>query len=157
LTARSLVGHVFQACARDSIYRRSSFLFDQLNQKVGAEGLNIVDDARLKRGLGSVPFDDEGVPTQKTFVIEKGVLKNYLHSSYTARKLHAIPTGNGSRTGSGTIAVGPTNFYMLPGTASPEDIIDSVKSGLYIVELIGHGVNTVSGDYSRGAVGLWIE
>jgi len=157
LTARSLVGHVFQACAGDSIYRRSSFLFDQLNQQVGAEGLNIVDDARLKRGLGSVPFDDEGVPTQKTFVIEKGVLKNYLHSSYTARKLHAIPTGNGSRTGSGTIAVGPTNFYMLPGTASPEDIIDSVKSGLYIVELIGHGVNTVSGDYSRGAVGLWIE
>ena len=157
LTARSLVSHVFQACAGDSIYRRSSFLFDSLNQQVGAPGLTIVDDARLKRGLGSIPFDDEGVPTQKTFVIEDGILKNYLHSSYTARKLHSIPTGNGSRTGSGTIAVGPTNFYLQPGTIPPEEIISSVKSGLYVVELIGHGVNTVSGDYSRGAVGIWIN
>lgn len=157
LTARSLVGHVFQACAGDAVYRRSSFLIDQLEKKVAASHLTIVDDARLLRGLGSSPFDDEGVPTQMTPIIEEGILRNYLHSSYTARKLNARPTGNGSRTGSGSVSVGPTNFYLKPGTSSPEEIISSVKSGLYVVELIGHGVNAVTGDYSRGVVGLWIE
>lgn len=157
LTARTLVGHVFQACAGDSVYRRSSFLVDKLGNKVASSQVTIVDDALLLRGLGSSPFDDEGVPTQTTSIIENGVLQNYLHSSYTARKLNAKPTGNGSRTGSGSISVGPTNFYLKPGTTSPDEIIASVKSGLYVVELIGHGVNTVTGDYSRGVVGLWIE
>jgi PmbA protein len=157
LTARTLVNHVFQACAGDAVYRRSSFLIDQIGKKVAAPHLTIVDNARLIRGLGSSPFDDEGVPTQMTPIIENGVLQNYLHSSYTARKLKARPTGNGSRTGAGSISVGPTNFYLMPGTTSPEDMIASVKSGFYVFELIGHGVNAVTGDYSRGAVGLWIE
>ena len=157
LTARTLVGHVFQACAGDAVYRRSSFLIDQLGVKVAAPELTIVDDARLMRGLGSSPFDDEGVPTRRTPIIENGILKNYLHSSYTARKLHSQPTGNGSRTGSGSVGVGPTNFYLNPGAASSEEIIASVKSGLYVVELIGQGVNAVTGDYSRGVVGMWIE
>jgi PmbA protein len=157
LTARTIVNHVFQACAGDAVYRRSSFLIDQIGKKVAASHLTIVDNARLVRGLGSSPFDDEGVPTQMTPIIENGVLQNYLHSSYTARKLNAHPTGNGSRTGAGSISVGPTNFYLMSGTASPEDMIASVKSGLYVFELIGHGVNAVTGDYSRGAVGLWIE
>jgi len=157
LTARTIVNHVFQACAGDAVYRRSSFLIDQLGKKVAAPHLTIVDDARLIRGLGSSPFDDEGVPTQMTPIIENGVLQNYLHSSYTARKLKARPTGNGSRTGSGSVSVGPTNFYLMAGKTSPEEMIASVKSGLYVFELIGHGVNAVTGDYSRGVVGLWIE
>jgi len=156
-TAQTIVGHVFQACAGDAIYRRSSFLVDQLGSKVADSNVTIVDNARLKRGLGSSPFDEEGVPTQQTPIIENGILQNYLHSSYSARKLRSRPTGNGSRAGSGAIVVGPTNFYLEPGTVAAEEIIASVNSGLYVIELIGHGFNPVSGDYSRGAVGIWIE
>jgi PmbA protein len=157
LTARTIVGHVFQACAGDAVFRRSSFLVDKLGSRVAASNVTIVDNARQKRGLGSSPFDEEGVPTQRTPIIEGGVLQNYLHSSYSARKLRSRSTGNGSRAASGSIIVGPTNFYLEPGTLAPEEIIESVKSGLYVIELIGHGVNTVSGDYSRGVVGLWVE
>ncbi|MBI2149146.1 MAG: TldD/PmbA family protein, partial [Acidobacteria bacterium] len=108
-------------------------------------------------GLGSSPFDDEGVSTQMTPIVENGILRNYLHSAYTARKLGSRPTGNGSRAASGVVTIGPTNFYLRGGPHRPEEIIGSVKAGLYVVELIGFGVNTVTGDYSRGAVGLWIE
>lgn len=157
LTARTLISHIFQAVAGDAIYRKSSFLVDQIGQSVASPLVNVVDDARLKGGLGSSPFDDEGVPTQFTPIIEGGVLYNYLHSAYTARKLNAVPTGNGTRSGAGSVSVGPTNFYLKPGAHTPEEIIASVDAGLYIVELIGFGVNGVTGDYSRGAVGLWIE
>src|SRR5437016_2691651 len=157
LTARSLLNHIFEAVSGGSIYRRSSFLVDQIGKLVAAPGVTIVDDARLPAGLGSSPFDDEGVPTQTTPIIENGVLRNYLHSAYTARKLGSRPTGNGSRAGSGVVSIGPTNFYLKGGSQTPEEIIASVKAGLYVVELIGFGVNTVTGDYSRGAVGLWIE
>jgi PmbA protein len=157
LTARSLVGHVFQAVAGDAVYRRSSFLVDQIGNLVAAPGVSIVDDARLPGGLGSSPFDDEGIPTQTSAVVENGILRNYLHTSYTARKLGSRPTGNGTRGPSGVVAIGPSNFYLQAGEYSPEDIIGSVKSGLYVIELIGFGVNQVSGDYSRGVVGIWIE
>jgi PmbA protein len=157
LTARSLIGHIFSAVAGDTIYRRTSFLVDSIGKTVAASAVTIVDDARLPGGLGSAPFDDEGVPTQTTSIIDNGVLRNYLHTAYTARKLHSRPTGNGTRAGSGVVTIGPTNFYLKPGPYSPEEIIGSVQSGLYVVELIGFGVNGVTGDYSRGAVGLWIE
>jgi len=157
LTARSLLNHIFEAVSGGSIYRRSSFLVDQIGKLVAAPGVTIVDDARLPAGLGSSPFDDEGVPTQTTPIIENGVLRNYLHSAYTARKLGSRPTGNGSRAGSGVVSIGPTNFYLKGGSLSPEEIVSSVRAGLYVVELIGFGVNTVTGDYSRGAVGIWIE
>jgi PmbA protein len=157
LTARSLLNHLFDAVAGNSIYRRSSFLVDKIGQTIAAPEITVVDDARLPGGLGSAPFDDEGVPTQTTPIIENGVLRNYLHSAYTARKLGTRPTGNGSRAGSGVVTIGPTNFYLKAGKYSPEEIISSVKDGLYVVELIGFGVNTVTGDYSRGAVGLRIE
>jgi PmbA protein len=157
LTARSLLSHIFDAVAGGAIYRRSSFLFDQIDQTVASSNVTIVDDARMPARLGSSPFDDEGVTTRMTPIIENGVLRNYLHSSYTARKLGAKPTGNGSRAASGVVTIGPTNFYLQGGASSPEEIIGSIQSGLYVVELIGFGVNTVTGDYSRGAVGLWIE
>jgi len=157
LTARSLLNHLFDAVAGGSIYRRSSFLVDRIGETIAAPEITVVDDARLPGGLGSAPFDDEGVPTQTTTIVENGVLRNYLHSAYTARKLGSRPTGNGSRAGSGVVTIGPTNFYLKGGAYSPDEIIRSVKNGLYVVELIGFGVNTVTGDYSRGAVGLWID
>jgi len=157
MTARSLVGHVFQAIAGDAIYRRTSFLVDEIGKSVAASGVTIVDDARLSGGLGSSPFDDESVPTQTTAIIENGILRNYLHTAYSARKLASRPTGNGSRAASGAVTIGPTNFYLKPGAHTPDEIIGSVESGLYVVELIGFGVNSTTGDYSRGAVGIWIE
>jgi PmbA protein len=157
LVARTLVKHVFDAVSGDAIYRKRSFLDGQIGEFVASRNVTIVDDARLIGGLGSSPFDDEGVATRLTPVVEDGILQSYLHSAYTGRKLGAPPTGNGSRTGAGNISVGPTNFYLKPGQESAEAIIGSVKSGLYVVELIGFGVNTVNGDYSRGAMGLWIE
>ncbi len=157
LSARSLLSHLFEAVSGSAIYRRSSFLIDQIGQSVAPQNVTILDDALMPGGLGSSPFDDEGVPTQVTPIIEDGVLRNYLHSAYTARKLRSLPTGNGSRAASGVVTIGPTNFYLKPGEYSPEEIIGSTQKGLYVVELIGFGVNTVTGDYSRGAVGIWIE
>lgn len=157
LSARSLLNHVFEAVSGSAIYRRSSFLVDQIGEPVASKNVTIVDDALMPAGLGSSPFDDEGVPTRTTAIIENGVLKNYLHSAYTARKLGSKPTGSGSRAASGVVTIGPTNFYLKAGEYKPEEILSTVKKGLYVVELIGFGVNTVSGDYSRGAVGLWIE
>jgi PmbA protein len=157
MTARTLIKHLFDAVSGDAIYRRRSFLVDQLSANVASEFVTVIDDSLIPRGLGSRPFDDEGVQGQKTRVIEQGVLRNYVHSAYTAKRLNATATGNGTRTGSGSIGVGTTNFFVQPGQASSGDIIGSVQSGLYVVELIGSGVNLVNGDYSRGAVGLWIE
>lgn len=157
LSARSLLNHVFDAVSGSSIYRRSSFLVDHIGETVASPNVTVVDDALMSAGLGSSPFDDEGVPTQTTPIIENGVLKNYLHSAYTARKLGAKPTGSGSRAASGVVTIGPTNFYLKAGAHTSEEILRSIKKGLYVVELIGFGVNTVTGDYSRGAVGLWIE
>jgi PmbA protein len=157
LCARSLLSHVFEAVSGSAIYRRSSFLIGQIGQSVAAPGITILDNALMPAGLGSSPFDDEGVPTQSTPIIEAGVLRNYLHSAYTARKLGSKPTGNGSRAASGSVTIGPTNFYLEAGAYTPEEIISTTERGLYVVELIGFGVNTVTGDYSRGAVGIWIE
>jgi len=157
MTARSLIRHIFEAVSGDSIYRRRSFLVDGLGTSVAGADVTLVDDALMRAGLGSRPFDDEGVRAQTTTVFEKGVLRSYIHSAYTGKRLSAPPTGNGTRTGAGTIAVGPTNFYLKPGAAPPEEILGSVKSGLYIVDLMGSGINLVNGDYSRGATGLWIE
>ena len=157
MTARTLLKHVFDAVSGEAIYRGRSFLVGQIGKSIARDSVNIVDDGRLIGGLGSSPFDDEGIATRRTSIIESGVLRSYLHSAYSARKANTSPTGNGSRTGGGVVVVGPTNFYMSPGKASPEEIIASVKTGLYVVELLGFGVNTVNGDYSRGATGLWIE
>jgi PmbA protein len=157
LTARTLVKHIFDAVSGDAIYRKRSFLVDKLGDSVSSPEVTIVDDSLLQRGIGSRPFDNEGVAAQKTSILENGVLRNYIHSAYTGKRLNARPTGNGTRTATGSISVGPTNFYLQPGLVPPDEIIASVKSGLYVVELMGSGVNVVNGDYSRGVTGLWIE
>jgi PmbA protein len=155
--ARSLVGHIFEAVRGDAIYREASFLAGKLSRRVAGENINVVDDGLRPGGFGSRPFDDEGIATSTTPVIEKGVLKNYLLNCYTARKLKLRTTGNASRGVAGPPAVGPKNFYLVPGTHAPEEILRSVKNGFYVTELIGFGVNIVTGDYSRGAAGMWIE
>jgi PmbA protein len=107
--------------------------------------------------FGTSPFDDEGVPSRRTVVVERGILRSYLLNSYTARKLGLKTTGNAARGITGNAGVGHGNLYLEPGKQSPEAIIKGIQSGLYVTELIGSGVNIVTGDYSRGAAGLWIE
>jgi PmbA protein len=156
-TARSLVGHVFQAVRGDAVYREASFLAGKLSTQVAGENISVIDDGLRPGGFGSRPFDDEGVSISTLPVIEKGVLKNYLLNCYTARKLKLKTTGNAARGIVGPPGVGPKNFYLVPGAHSPQEILCSVQSGFYVTELIGFGVNIVTGDYSRGASGMWIE
>ena len=156
-TASSLVGHIFGAVRGDAVYRKASFLTDKLGQQVAGENVTVLDDGLRPGGFGSRPFDDEGIPASTTTVIERGVLKSYLLNSYAANKLDLKTTGNASRGLAGAPSVGPKNLYLVPGMHSPEEIIRSVKDGFYVTELIGFGVNVVTGDYSRGAAGLWIE
>jgi PmbA protein len=156
-TAPSLVGHIFEAVRGDAIYRSASFLTGKLNQRVANDRVTVLDDGLRLGGFGTRPFDGEGIASSVTSVIEKGILNNYLLNCYTARKLNMRTTGNASRGVSGPPSVGPKNFYLAPGTHSAEEIRKSVKSGFYVTELIGFGVNIVTGDYSRGAAGMWIE
>jgi PmbA protein len=154
--AASLLRTLAGAVSGTSIYRGSSFLLNRLGQQVAADTVTIIDDGTIPGALGSRPFDGEGLPTQRTIVVEHGVLRSYLLDTYCARRLGMTSTGNAARDASG-ISVGASNLYLVPGTSTPAEIIASVKSGLYLTELIGFGVNLVTGDYSRGAVGLWIE
>ncbi len=156
-TAQSLIGHIFEAVRGDAIYRSASFLTGKLAQRVAGENVTILDDGLRPAGFGSRPFDDEGIPPSVTPVIEGGMLRNYLLNTYTARRLNLHTTGNAARGVAGPPGVSPKNFYLQPGSPSPEEIVRSVKTGFYVTELIGSGVNIVTGDYSRGAAGLWIE
>ncbi len=155
--ARSLLDHLFDAVSGSAVYRKASFLSERLGQQVAAPAVTVIDDATMPGLFGSSPFDDEGVASRRTVVLERGVLKNFLHNSYTARRLGARSTGNASRGVTGNAGVGHGNFYVEPGERSAEEIIGGVSHGLYVTELIGFGVNIVTGDYSRGASGLWIE
>jgi PmbA protein len=132
-------------------------LLDKIDQKIAADGIFIEDNARIPSALGSKPFDGEGLPTRQTMVVEDGVLKSYLLDTYSGRKLGLPSTGNASRSFADAPSASSSNFFLRPGTTAPEDIIRSVRSGLYVTELSGFGVNPITGDYSRGAVGLWIE
>jgi PmbA protein len=156
-TAPSIVGHIFEAVRGDAIYRSASFLTGKLNQRVANDKVTVLDDGLRRGGFGTRPFDGEGIASSVTSVIEKGILNNYLLNCYTARKLNMRTTGNASRGISGPPSVGPKNFYLQPGAHSPDDIRKSVKNGFYVTDLIGFGVNIVTGDYSRGAAGMWIE
>ncbi len=155
--ARSLLGHLFSAIAGESIYHESSFLAGQLGQVIGSSCLTVIDDSTLPGLFGTSPFDDEGARARRTVVAEKGRLASYLLNSYAARKLGLAPTGSASRGLTGNAATGTGNFYLLPGSRSPQEIVASIRSGFFVTELLGSGVNIVNGDYSRGAAGLWIE
>lgn len=156
-TASELLGSVSACVSGSAIYKGASFLADRLGEKIASSRFSVIDDGRKKGGLGSRPFDGEGLPTRKTEVIRNGVLKSYLLDTYSGRKLGMQSTGNAARSVSDVPGVSPTNLYVVGGDSTPDEMIRSVDRGLYVVELIGFGVNHLTGDYSRGAVGLWIE
>jgi PmbA protein len=155
--ARSLLDNLFDAVHGMAIYRHESFLAGKLGEKVASDTVTVVDDATIPGLFGTSPFDDEGVPSRRTVVIERGVLKSYLMNTYAARKLGMKTTGNASRGLTGNAGIGHGNFYLEKGVQTPEQLIAGVANGFYVTELMGFGVNVVTGDYSRGAAGLWIR
>lgn len=157
LVATSILDHIFEGINGDSVYRGASFLAGKLGQKIAADCVTVIDDGTMPGGFGTSPFDGEGVPTRRTVVIENGVLKSYLMNTYTAKKLGLQTTGNASRGLAGTPGIGPGNYFLQPGAKTPKEIISEIKEGLYVTEFLGHGANLVTGDYSRGASGLWIS
>jgi len=156
-TAASLLGNIFEAVHGESVYRQASFLAGKLGEKVASENLTVIDDATNPGLFGTSPFDDEGVPSRRTIILEKGVLRNYLLNTYTARKLGMKTTGSASRGITGNAGIGHGNLFIEKGARTPESVIASVANGFYVTELIGSGVNVVTGDYSRGAAGIWIR
>jgi PmbA protein len=156
-TAAELLGTLFSAMSGYSVFRNSTFLKDRVGQAVASPLLTVVDDPRRYRGLGSRPFDGEGIPTRRTVPLEKGVLRHFLCDSYSARKIGARSTGSARRGVVGGPSVGAGNLYFEAGTQTPEEILAGVPRGLYVTDLIGFGIDLVSGDYSQGASGHWIE
>ena len=155
--ARSLIGHLFDAASGDAIWRSASFLAGQLGETVAAPGITLIDDHTMilpsgVGGFGTSPFDGEGLPARRTVVVQDGVLQTYLLNTYTGRKLKMRSTGN---AGGGGIGAG--NLYLQPGAQTPEEIVAAIPNGFYVLSLLGFGANLVTGDYSRGASGLWIE
>jgi len=157
LVATSILQHIFEGVNGDSIYRGASFLAGKLGEKIASNNVTVIDDGTMIGGFGTSPFDGEGIPTRRTVVIENGVLKSYLLNTYTAKKLGLQTTANASRGLAGTPGISPGNYFLQPGSKAPEQLIGEIKEGLYVTEFLGHGANLVTGDYSRGASGLWIS
>ena len=155
--AATLLRQLSSALSGYSLYKGASFLVGKLGEKIASEAVTLIDDGTIPGALGSKPFDGEGLATKKKTIVERGVLTSYLLDTYSGKKLGLPSTGNASRGIGDAPGVGPLNFYLLPGPHAPEEIVASVKDGFYVTELMGFGVNLVTGDYSRGAVGIWIE
>lgn len=155
--ARSLIGAIFDAASGDSVYRGASFFAGKLGEQVASASVTVIDDGTIVGGFGTSPFDGEGLPSRRTVIVERGVLTNYLLNTYTGRKLGMKSTGNASRGLAGNPGIGAGNLFLVAGSATPQQIFDGVESGFFVTELMGQGVNMVTGDYSRGASGLWIE
>lgn len=163
--ARSIIGYIFDAANGDAIYRHASFLDEMLGERVAGDNITIVDDGTLVfedelgriGGFGTVPFDGEGLPTRRKVLVERGILKTYVTNTYTARKLGMRSTGNASRGLAGNPGIGAGNYFLEPGSLTPEALIAEIPNGLYVTETMGMGVNLVTGDYSQGASGIWIE
>lgn len=155
--ANSLVGHLASAVNGTAIARGTSFLKDSMGQQVFADGIGIVDNPHRTRGLRSKPFDAEGMANPLINLVENGVLQSWVLDLRTARQLKLETTGRAARGVSSPPSPAVTNLYMKSGPVSPHDLIKDIRSGFYVVELIGFGVNMITGDYSRGAAGFWIE
>jgi PmbA protein len=171
--ARGIIGNIFDAANGDAIYRHASFFAGKLGERVAGDNVTVIDDGTLVfdhsgssddagsnmqvGGFGTSPFDSEGLPTRRTVLVEDGILRSYVLNSYTARKLEMKSTGNASRSLASSPGIGSGNFYLSPGSFTPEQIIGGVSNGLYVTEVMGFGVNLVTGDYSQGAAGIWIE
>jgi PmbA protein len=168
--ARGLMGNLISAADGDSIYRNASLFSGKLGEQVAGENITMIDDGTMVfdhalseggslrvGGFGTSPFDGDGLATRRTVVIERGVLKSLMLNTYTARKLGMESTGKASRGLAGAPGIGGGNYYLEPGAETPEQIIGSVAQGLYVLQTMGFGVNLVTGDYSVGASGLWID
>ncbi len=155
--SRSLISHLAGAINGSAIARNTSFLLDKMNEKLFQDDISIVDEPHRSRGLRSVPFDAEGLSNKKIEIVEGGVLKSWLLDLRSSRQLKLHSTGHASRGVSSSPSPSPTNLYLTPGKESVRDLIAPIKEGFFVNELIGSGVNGLTGDYSRGASGFWIE
>jgi PmbA protein len=155
--ASSLVGHLSSAINGSALARKTSFLQNALGERIFADGITIIDDPLRPRGLRSQPFDAEGVAASRRALVENGVLKSWILDCASARELGLTTTGHAQRSVSGVPSPGATNLHLEPGRASPQELIAGIEDGLYVTDLIGMGANIVTGDYSRGAAGFWIE
>jgi PmbA protein len=155
--ASSLVGHLSSAINGSAIARKTSFLQNSMGERIFADGITIIDDPLRPRGLRSQPFDAEGVAASRRALVENGVLKTWILDCATARELGLSTTGHAQRGVSSVPSPGATNLHLEPGKATPQALIGDIEDGLYVTDLIGMGANTVTGDYSRGAAGFWIE
>jgi PmbA protein len=155
--ARAVLGNLVACLSGGSVYRKSSFLAGKLGESIGSAAVQVVDDGRRQSGLGSRPFDAEGQATRRTVLVEKGRLASFLLDVYSARKLGLRSTGNAARSPASAPSVAPTNLWLEPGAGSLDELIASTKRGLLVTGLFGQGFNPVTGDFSRGARGFWIE
>ncbi len=155
--AGSLLGALLGAISGASVARGTSFLKDKMGQKIFADSITILDDPFRERGLRSRPFDAEGIKPMQRAVVEKGVLQTWLLDQRSARQLKLRSTGHASRSPGGVPSPSASNFYLQAGSASVTDLICDIKQGFYVTELMGMGVNGVTGDYSQAAAGFWIE
>jgi PmbA protein len=157
LMAASFVGDIAESADGNAVYKKSSVFAALQGKRLAPESVTVVDDGLLRRGLGTAPFDGEGVPTRRTPILDKGTLRNFLYDASTARKAKARTTGNASRGYSSLPHIGTNNLYLEAGTKTPEELIREVKSGFYVTMMLGSGADPVTGAYSRGANGMWIE
>jgi PmbA protein len=155
--ASSLLGHLVGAVNGASVARGTSFLKDRMGTRIMPAGMAVIDDPRRVRGLRSRPFDGEGTPTRPLTIVDDGVLATWLLDSRSARQLGLATTGHASRGTAGPPSPAPTNLYLRPGSLTPAELMADIKEGLYVTELIGMGVNGLTGDYSRGAAGFMIR
>jgi PmbA protein len=157
--AARIWGSVLAAVNGDTVYKGMSYLRDRAGERIASELVTLADDPLLPGGAGSAPFDGEGLPTRKNVIIAQGVLKMFLYDTITARKVGngAQSTGNSRRSAGGAGGIGAFNLYLTPGDLTLEEILSAIPNGFYVTEMMGGGANTVTGDFSIGASGLWIE
>lgn len=156
--ARAILGGILAGVNGERVLQGASFLADKLDQEIASELVTLVDDGIRPKGLGSKPFDGEGVPTQRRVILDKGVLKGFIYNTIVAKRAGIKSTGNASRSGFTSLpGIGAHNFYMEAGRSTPEDIIKATKKGLYLKNVTGYGIIPVNGNFSGGASGFWIE
>ena len=155
--ANSLIGHLAGAISGSAVARGTRFLKDQLNKGIFSSDINIIDDPHRPRGLRSKPFDGEGLENKEIYLVQNGILTSWLLDLASSRQLGLNSNGRASRGLSAPPNPSPTNMYLEAGRLTPEKLIEDISSGFYITSLMGMGVNGVTGDYSRGASGFWIE
>jgi PmbA protein len=156
--ARSILGGILGAINGERVLQKASFLADKMNKKIASELVTIFDDGTRSKGLGSRPFDGEGVPTQKRIIIDKGILKGFLYNTIVAKRAGVKSTGNASRSGFTDLpGISAHNFYMAAGRHSPNEIVRTTKNGLLLKGVTGYGINPVNGNFSGGASGFWVK